>query len=112
MQRQKKSLLMLKSVLPLICLSAIGCAGLPDTPEIMQCGFWQNLEKIEESSFICVSNKDPKVWEERALFDPKMKAAQAVSQEDFKAMNQYITELKKKLVDALGKIQGLGAVRP
>ena len=102
---------MLKSALLLISLSLISCAGLPDSPEVMQCGFFQVQEAPAQSSFFCVSTKDKNVWEERAIDDPKMKGAQALSIDDYKKMQAYIADLKKKLVDALGKVQGLGLVQ-
>lgn len=67
----------------LTILSLEGCFSLADPPEVDQCQF-----NGTPRAFYCV-NTVTKKHEKRDLLDPRMKAAQAVSADDYKALMNY-----------------------
>lgn len=72
-----------------LSLNLVGCkiGGLADPPAVNLCQF-----NGTPRAFYCV-NTVTKVHEKRALDDPRMKAAQALSVDDYRAMAAYIDYL-------------------
>lgn len=75
----------LKTVLFLTILGLSGCkiGGLADPPAVDRCQF-----NGTPRAFYCV-NTVTKVHEKRSIDDPRMKAAQALSADDYRAMQAY-----------------------
>lgn len=73
----------LKGLLFLTILGLEGCKDLADPPAVDQCQF--NGTPL---SFFCI-NTVSKAKEKRPLTDPRMKAAQCLSADDYRAMMAY-----------------------
>lgn len=88
----------------LVAIACSSCGSLPQSPELMQCGFSQDQNDLTKSFWACVSNKDPNKTERRELGDPRMHGSQALDLDDFEKSQDYFDELRKRLIDALDKI--------
>lgn len=78
----------LKTILLIISLSLSGCGtNLTPPPAINQCQF--NGTPL---AFFC-ENTDTHAREKIELTDPRMKAAQCVSADDYRAMTDYVDYL-------------------
>ena len=90
---------MLKRILPLICLSFIGCAkdpadyGLPDKPPGWHCGFFYNEQAPADSKFYCNGMRNPDNAKEMTLAEAM--GAQCMPVETFEKYTAYIEEIKK-----------------
>lgn len=80
----------LKTILFLSCLSLSCNSNLASPPPINQCQF--NGTPL---AFFC-ENTDTHVKEKIELTDPRMKAAQCVSADDFKTMQTYVEYLMRE----------------
>lgn len=70
-----------------------GCSILPTFPEIWQCQF-----NGDPRAFYCVNTKtgEQKKFD---LMDPVFKAAQCVSADDYKKVQQWISDSEKIILD-------------
>lgn len=82
---------MRKLVLLTIAISIQACAGLPEVPEIVQYGVHAN---IKPPGFYGVNNKS-KVRSYRKFNDPIMKAAQCLSSQDYKKMQEWVKQVEQ-----------------
>jgi hypothetical protein len=72
-----------------ITLSAAGCGQIPEAPAVWQCGY-----SVKFNKFRCVNIKtNEKINLSRD--DARMEAAQCLSADDFKASQDWVSELKR-----------------
>lgn len=79
-----------KKAFLIICLN-ISCASLPPAPEVVQYGIYNN---VQPSGLYGVNTKTG-AKSYRQFEDPRIKGAQCLVRQDFKAMQDWISELKK-----------------
>lgn len=82
---------MLKKILLIIFLSLIGCANLPESPEVVQYGIYPD---VNPPGLYGVNSKtQSKSY--KSFNDISIKGAQCLMKNDYKAMQRWISELEK-----------------